>query len=232
MDKIESCSVPLSSITEVKSGLMAYEVGKGNPPQTKEMKENRVYHVRTRVDDSYLKYWDGKDVCRYYLVWSGEFLKYGDNLAAPRTDFRLFSTKRILVRQIPSKPPYCINACLTEEIALNDRNSMNIINFKESHELVLAILNSKLISYWFVHKFGKLQRGTFPQFKVNELAIFPIPKTFEPYREVLVNYVNQILATKRYDLAADITVLEREIDQLVYQLYGLSEEEIAVIEGG
>jgi 23S rRNA G2445 N2-methylase RlmL len=234
IEKMESCATPLSSMADVKAGLKAYEVGKGNPPQTKEMKEDRIYHTHTRMDDSYLKYLDGKDVCRYYLAWSGEFLKYGDNLAAPRTDFRLFSTKRILVRQIPSKPPYCINACLTEEIALNDMNSMNVLKFKESKEspeLILAILNSKLISYWFVHKFGKMQRGTFPQFKVNELAIFPIPKTFEQYREVLVNHVTEILAAKRNDPAADTIVLEHDIDRLVYQLYGLSEEEIRMVEG-
>ena len=195
------------------------------------MKKSRVYHAPTKFDNSYFKYLDGKDVCRYYLGWSKEFLKYGNNLAAPRTDFRLFSTKRILVRQIPSKPPYCINACLIEEVALNDRNSMNIINFKESHELVLAMLNSKLISYWFIHKFGKMQRGTFPQFKVNELAIFPIPKTFEPYRDVLVKNVNQIVTRKRANPKVDTSDLEKQIDQLVYKLYDLTPEEIKIVEG-
>jgi hypothetical protein len=90
IEKMELYSIPLSSMADVKAGLMAYEIGKGNPPQTKEMKGDRVYHTHTRMDDSYLKYLDGKDVCRYYLTWSGEFLKY-DNLAAPRTDFRLFA---------------------------------------------------------------------------------------------------------------------------------------------
>ncbi len=231
IEKIESHSVKMSLIADIKSGLMAYEVGKGNPAQTKEMKKSRVYHAPTKFDNSYFKYLDGKDVCRYYLGWSKEFLKYGNNLAAPRTDFRLFSTKRILVRQIPSKPPYCINACLIEEVALNDRNSMNIINFKESHELVLAMLNSKLISYWFIHKFGKMQRGTFPQFKVNELAIFPIPKTFEPYRDVLVKNVNQIVTRKRANPKVDTSDLEKQIDQLVYKLYDLTPEEIKIVEG-
>ena len=57
-----------------------------------------------------------------------EYLKYGDNLAAPRKNWSLYSSPRILVRQIPSKLPYCINACFTDEVILNDRNSMNIIN--------------------------------------------------------------------------------------------------------
>jgi hypothetical protein len=230
IDKIELLSVELSLIADVKAGLKAYEIGKGEPPQTEEIKNNRMYHSAKKLDDSYIKYLDGKDVSRYFIGWGGEFLKYGNNLGAPRNDFTLFSKKRILVRQIPSKLPYCIHACLVKEIALNDLNSMNIINFTETPELILAVLNSRLISYWFVHKFGKMQRGIFPQFKVNELASFPMPNTFEPYRKVLTNLVNKIIAHKK--AGKDTSVLEREIDKLVYALYGLSEEEILIVEGG
>ncbi len=41
----------------------------------------------------------------------------------------------------------------------------------------------------------------------------------------------KILTLKKADPAADTSALEAEIDQLVYQLYGLSEEEIAMVEG-
>ncbi|MFH1097604.1 MAG: TaqI-like C-terminal specificity domain-containing protein [Candidatus Desantisbacteria bacterium] len=146
-------------------------------------------------------------------------------------DFRLYSTKRILVRQIPSKPPYCIHACLVEETILNDLNSMNIVNIREKPEYVLGILNSRLISWWFVHKFGKMQRTTFPQFKVNELADFLLPKDGAKYRDEIANLVGQILATKKLNPEADITAMEQEIDRMVYNLYGLTEEEIAIVEG-
>ncbi len=190
-----------------------------------------VYHSTRKIDNAYIKYLDGKDVCRYRLDWSGEFLKYGDNLAAPRKDFRLYSTKRILVRQIPSKPPYCINACLVEDPVLNDRNSMNIINFRESPDCILGILNSRLTSFWFVHKFGKMQRNTFPQFKVNELANFPLPKNRQDKQADIAKLVKQILVAKKSDSAVDSTHLERQIDQMVYELYELTPEEVAVVEG-
>jgi hypothetical protein len=230
MDKIDNLSITLDQVADVKAGLKAYEVGKGNPPQTKEMKEKRVYHTTRKINDDYIEYLDGKDVCRYRLGWSGEFLKYGDNLAAPRNDFSLYSTKRILVRQIPSKPPYCINGCLAEEILLNDLNSMNVINLKESPECILGILNSRLVSFWFCNKFGKMQRNTFPQFKVNELAKFPLPKNRKENQEDIAILVKQILDTKKTDSEADLTQLEQQIDQLVYQLYGLTTEEIALVE--
>ena len=230
--KIEAQSVILSRIADVKAGLVAYEVGKGSPPQTQAMKESRVYHATRKIDETYIRYLDGKDVCRYRLDWSGQYLKYGDNLAAPRKDFRLYSTKRILVRQIPAKPPYCIHACLVVGTILNDRNSMNIINIQESPECVLGILNSRLISFWFMHKFGKMQRKTFPQFKVNELADFPLPKNRKDRSSEIAKLVDRILVAKQHDAGADVSALEREIDELVYALYGLTPEEIKLVEEG
>ena len=216
----------------MKSGLKAFETGGGTPPpQTEQMKRSRVYHSSRKIDQSYIKYLDGKDVCRYYLGWSGEYLKYGENLAAPRKDFRLYSTERVLVRQIPAKPPYCIHACLTNETLLNDLNSINVINIRESPEYVLGVLNSRLISFWFVHKFGKMQRETFPQFKVNELADFPLPKQGNAAKDRIAKLVKEILALKKDDHESDTSSLEAEIDQLVYTLYKLSEEEIAIVEG-
>ena len=42
----------------------------------------------------------------------------------------------------------------------------------------------------------------------------------------------KILIAKKSDPKADTTALEKAIDQLVYQLYGLTEEEIKIVEGG
>lgn len=230
MEKIEKDTRPLDSIAVVKSGLKAYEVGKGSPPQTREMKDERIYHS-SYPKSGYLTYLDGRDVCRYSLGWSGEYLKYGSNLAAPRGSFDLFSTPRILVRQIPSKPPYCINACFTTKTLLNDLNSMNIINIAIKPQLVLAVLNSRLMTYWFIHKFGKMQRGIFPQFKVNELAIFPIPRSFDPHEKRLMELVDSILAAKTANPAADTSAIDREIDDKVYAIYGLTPDEIQHVEG-
>lgn len=233
MLKIESKAVQLNkNLSSVKAGLQAYEVGKGTPVQTKDMKLNRVYHSKEKRGEDYYKYIDGVDVKRYCLTWeNGEYLKYGKNLAAPRTNWALFSSPRILVRQIPSKPPYCIQACFTDEVLLNDRNSMNIINIRCNPLYLLGVLNSRPISFWFEHKFGKLQRGLFPQFKINELAIFPIPHAEKAQEEQIATIVNSILSAKKVTYLADTTAEEREIDCLVYQLYGLTEEEIAIVEG-
>ena len=44
--------------------------------------------------------------------------------------------------------------------------------------------------------------------------------------------VDRILAAKKDDPAADTSALEREIDERVYRLYGLTKDEIRIVEGG
>jgi hypothetical protein len=43
--------------------------------------------------------------------------------------------------------------------------------------------------------------------------------------------VEEILVAKQHDPEADTSGLEREIDRLVYALYGLTSEEIQIVEG-
>jgi hypothetical protein len=86
------------------------------------------------------------------------------------------------------------------------------------------------MSWWFIHKFGKMQRGTFPQFKVNELANFLFPKNGGKCRDEIGRLANQILMAKRRDEKADTTALDRQIDELVYKLYDLTPGEIKLVE--
>lgn len=229
IDKVEENSSTLSNIANVKAGLQAYEVGKGDPTISKAMQNQRVYHSMSKEDQNYFKYIDGRNVSRYCVSWSGEYLKYGQNLAAPR-NFDLFDQPRILVRQIPSKPPYCLNACFTEEVFLNDRNSNNIINSTVDYYYLLGLINSRLLSFWFMHKFGKLQRGTFPQFKVNELASFPIKIASADEMDVISNLAMEA-TNKKSEPDSDIFELDKQIDSIVYRIYGLTPEEIRIVEG-
>ena len=228
IDEIEINSKHLKNFGIVKTGLKAYQRGKGKPVQSDYEKENRIFHSREQINSDYLKYLQGKDVKRYSVEWSGEYLKYGKHLAEPRNNFDLFSTERILVRQIPSKPPYCINACFTKEVFLNDINSMNIIDIKINPKYLLSLLNSKLISLWFVHKFGKMQRGLFPQFKINELEIFPISQATNSIQfklAIISDYLmfvykpQSVSITTHTDNNRIASHFEDVLNMMVYELY-------------
>jgi hypothetical protein len=53
----------------------------------------------------------------------------------------------------------------------------------------------------------------------------------EPCRKTPLCSQSSLSGARHAKLAVDTTALEREIDQLVYQLYDLTAEEIAVVEG-
>ena len=78
----------------------------------------------------------------------------------------------------------------------------------------------------------KATKGEFPKILVTDLNKFPLPKE-RPDNIVnkIIERVNKAFLAKRDNPEADTGELEAEIDRLVYALYGLSEEEIAVVEG-
>ena len=240
--KISEKSKPLSDFCDVKTGLKAYQIGKGKPKQTEKQKANRVFHSQEKLDDSYMKYLEGRDVKRYLLGWGGQWLKYGKFLAEPRS-IELFTGERILVRQIPSKPPYSINATIVDEPILNDINSMVIRNFQGvSPKYVLGVINSKLSTYWFVNTFDKFQRKTFPQFKINELATFPIFTASDRDKESVIKLVDSIQESQQHlasvseessrykEISKHLDALNTSLDKLIYEIAGLTSDEVQIVE--
>jgi len=65
----------------------------------------------------------------------------------------------------------------------------------------------------------------------NYVKEFPVIEVADDKQKEVIRLVDRILAAKRADPAADTSALEREIDQMVYQLYDLTEEEIRIVEG-
>ncbi|MFN4147587.1 MAG: Eco57I restriction-modification methylase domain-containing protein [Runella sp.] len=102
---------------------------------------------------------------------------------------------------------------------------------KESYEYLLAIANSKLL-WWFLKTTGDTLQGDARTFKTNYLNPFPLPeKVSDEAEKQIADKVKEVLAIKKQNPSADTTDLENQIDQLVYQLYGLTEEEIRIVEG-
>ena len=89
---------------------------------------------------------------------------------------------------------------------------------------LLGILNSRFLDVVF--------RATSTSNHVQgyQLEQLPIHDLTDLQRSELEGLVNQILDAKDADPYADTSDLERESDRLVYDLYGLSEEEIAAVE--
>lgn len=100
----------------------------------------------------------------------------------------------------------------------------------DDFKLLLALLNSKVAS-WFITKTSTQMRGGWYSFESRFIKNIPVPIICQTEKNRIEKVVSKITKIKKDDFVADTSALEAEIDQLVYQLYGLSEEEIKIVEG-
>jgi len=298
--KLNKNSFPLNDLVEIKAGLKAYEKDKGEPKQTAEDVINRIYDYDYQFDENTFKYLEGKDVGRYYTNWSGLYLRYGKHLAAPRT-FNLFDGKKIIVREITGNFPKCLIATYSEDVYLFNMSNIAIVekvNSEISLKYITAVLNSKLLSFYFVKNTAKSVRKLFPKIILNDLRKFPIKKITISEQQAIIENADLMLSLnkekqqmssnftqllvskfnieklttklqnwhelefkdflkelkkakvqlslseeaewmqyfneqkqKAQALKSEINGVDGEIDKMVYELYGLTEEEIKIVEG-
>ncbi|MCF8465715.1 MAG: Eco57I restriction-modification methylase domain-containing protein [Flavobacteriales bacterium] len=100
----------------------------------------------------------------------------------------------------------------------------------EKLKYLLAILNSNA-SEWYFNLIGTTTGMGTNRWKKYKIELLPIPLASTEQEQLLEAKVDLIIAAKKANPAADTTALEAEIDGLVYGLYGLSEEEIGIVEG-
>jgi len=79
--------------------------------------------------------------------------------------------------------------------------------------------------------FPMLIKGLFPKILVNDVRGLPIKIDNKEMQIKIANIVERIVKEKQSDPTAYTTALETEVGHLVYDLYGLSDEEIVVVEG-
>lgn len=93
---------------------------------------------------------------------------------------------------------------------------------------LLGVLNSSVTMWLFMKLLPKLQ-GDFFEPSAIFMEKLPIPVMTDVSQ--IEKLVERILAAKRTNPQKDVSALEQEINQLVYTLYRLTKEEIAIVEG-
>lgn len=105
-------------------------------------------------------------------------------------------------------------------------HSCNYIIPMEGVELkyLLGILNSK-IANWYFRCFS-----TNSNVNSYEVESIPIPSADEDKQHYISNIVSEILSAKASFPTADTSALEQEIDRLIYKLYGLTYDEVKIVD--
>lgn len=282
-------------------GLTPYDKYKGH---TEDQIVNRVFHSDKKKDETFKKLLAGNDIKRYFIKWGEEeWISYGDWLGAPREN-RFFTENRILVKQIIDWSDKRIWAASTNEELYNTQNAFNIIpNSNFDIDYLLAIINSKLMSFYHRKEFLEEYKDRFQKILIKDAKEFPIKLASMENQQIFVEKAKSIriitdsfwaelnklgkyiihsysintlsrklqnwyelefgdfikelnkeikksgrekltkmeemewmelFETKKAEvlkLKEEIDKTDKEIDNMVYELYGLTPEEIEIVEG-
>ena len=106
-------------------------------------------------------------------------------------------------------------------------HSFRLIDENYNLKYVLGIINSSLIK-WVIYDICPVKMGDARKYGLSYIKKLPIPSGTVLLQQEISSLVEEVINNKQKGL--ETKNLEKEIDQMVYKLYGLSAEEIAIIE--
>ena len=168
----------------------------------------------------------GKDISKYGISFNNRFISFKNQDKSKFKEISIYKSEKILIQRIRNLSLKQRLVCSYDDEGYLCTNTLRIGILKTSSislKFILGILNSKLINYLFLKYF--LNRDIYAY----QLEQIPIPELTINQQQPISSLVNQILSAKKENPATDTTVLERQIDELVYELYGLTEEDIGII---
>ncbi|MCZ2223314.1 MAG: BREX-1 system adenine-specific DNA-methyltransferase PglX [Chitinophagales bacterium] len=181
----------------------------------------------------------GRDIDKYYLN-SKLYIDYNiEELSRPQKREH-FETEKLLIRRVgkniiatyDNTKLFCVHTLYTARL--------KEYNNQVSLKYLLALLNSKLINFYHNELYSK-KGNTFSEIRIYVLNNLPIAKANEKQQSEIIKLVDQLLQLNK-DLQTEtlpnrieqlknrIEYAEDKINQIVYELYGLTQSEINLIE--
>ena len=137
------------------------------------LKGDKSLSVKETFKDGYYKLIDGRNISRYALAWSGEYLEYElsrihscktkDIFLQPKLFFRRVSAD--LVFTYDDENYFALNTL----VVITPKTGKNV-----SLKSLLAVLNSKLINYYYINKY-KSTKKVFSEIQARTIGLIPTP---------------------------------------------------------
>jgi len=195
-------------------------------------KENEFMLINTGTLDKYNHKWGLRKIkylekelgnkLLYPIVKRDEFIK----------NFSKSYVEKAIKPKIIIKGLNLLDACIDfDGSILPAKTTLVICNQNiELLKYLCAIINSNITSFYIKIKYASSSYCGGITFTKEMLNNFPIPNISLEQQKIIINIVDKIISIKKSNPSADTTTFENEIDALVYQLYGLTKEEITIIE--
>ena len=149
------------------------------------------------------------------------------SLQWPRVKRELDLKEKILVQNTRNEALKTRICAVLDDKSVYGSQGVNFIILNDVHvslRYLLGILDSTLINYLFATKFLNLA------IKAEYLKQLRIPIPSAAIQKQLESLVSKVLELKKVNIEADTTSLENKIDFLVYHLYGLTYDEVLIVD--
>jgi hypothetical protein len=231
MRRLEKVGVPFSAYADIQRGVTPFNL------------------TEKPTHETSLRAFEG--TVRRYLLDAGpeRYVRFDDTLAEPKP-IRYFQGPRLLIRELISRQFQIQAVKATTDFVTNKsmQSALPLAGGPDSNFL-LGCFNSRLLSWFFLQKSNIAQRDDFPKIVLKETRSLPFPKidlknrTDKARHDKLVALVDKMLGlmpklhaataeSEKATLQNAVTATDQQIDALVYELYGLTEDEIKLVEGG
>ena len=217
--KIEQRKIELNNIVKMKWGTSATGYGR------QKITENEYRVLNEKGKNTYAPIIQTADIKRFYIDWQKEYI--------PKNIFsssiiQEFQKRKIVIGRLTKKLQASLDV---QQYYVGKSTVITDINKSFGDLFILALLNSKLMNYWYLSKFETTHMaGGYIRFDIPYLKQMPIPKISLQQQQGIVDLVDEITRKKALNHNSNTLALEKQIDEMVYKLYDLTEDEIAVIE--
>jgi hypothetical protein len=201
--------------------------------------------TQRKTSECSYRYFEG-DVYRYQLNMVAEqWIKYDDKMRERPKEFFWFEGRRILLRRLVNRQERLMS-CLTDETFITNKNLYSVLPKEGATDIraILGILNSRLVSHLYLSRVTQAVKDDFPQVTIADILALPFPdmKTDKAGHDKMVALVEKMLKlhkdlakaksqAKKDAIQSEVKETDQDIDSLVYELYGLTEDEIRIVEG-
>ncbi|MCC7533975.1 MAG: Eco57I restriction-modification methylase domain-containing protein, partial [Bacteroidia bacterium] len=229
ISKIETDTLKVKEIADVKDGIVAGTI-------------KDLLYIDKKKDKDCHKLYFGKHLFKYAITETDVWVNYkpeemmkeevkrkdGKRAGLWMRDEKIFKREKILSRFVAKE----IIATYDNDKRYYEHtlHSTHITDKRFKTKFVLGLFNSTLFKFYY-RKTNSQGGDIFPQVRISSVENLPIKLADTKTQEKIETLVDQILTKKAQDHSSDTTDLENQIDQLVYRLYELTDDEIKIVEG-
>ncbi len=207
----------LDHLCEITPGCKPYQVGKGNPKQTREIVDGKPFTSETRISKAFRPLLRGRLINRFQILWNNDFwIKFGDWLAEPRHTANYDAPIKIVVRQTGDSLIAALDTA--QFVVMNNMFTVVPKSPKTPMPYILCAINSNVLNWYYQNCINPEKGEALAEIKKGHLVRLPIPKVSNNVETLFSKLVDFVHFAKRF-ARPDAGFFEDLIDACVMECY-------------